>query len=223
MRLTGLKRGLAWSLMLGAALLTGCFSDPNPQDRVFPGAGSSAPTEGTPTATRTNTIGPIGGAGMSILQVGDPLTISFTDVPITSGLREQKVRIPEGGVVTLPYNVRVMAAGKTATQLETDIRDAYVPAYFVNLTAIVNTEERFFYVDGEVKTPGRQGFSGELTVLRAIGTAGGFTEFANKKKIQLRRQNGQTFYINWNKAVDHPELDLPVYPNDYIFVKRTIF
>jgi polysaccharide export outer membrane protein len=216
-------------MMLGAALLAGCYTDPNPRDRVFPSAVSGAPTDAatapTPSApTPTTNLLQSAGGGISILRVGDPLTVSFTDIPVlTSGMHEQKVRIPEGGTITLPYNVRVMAAGKTVSQLEKDVRDAYVPAYFVNLTAIVNTEERFFYVDGEVKLPGRQGFSGELTVLRAIGTAGGFTDFANRRKIQLRRQNGQTFFINWNKAIDHPELDLPVYPNDHIFVKRTIW
>ena len=210
-------------MLCAAALLAGCFSDPNPQDRVFPGAASGAPTEGTAAPTRTtNAFESIGG-GTSFLRVGDPLTISFTDVPMLSSMRDQKVRIPESGMITLPYNVRVMAAGKTVSQLEKDIRDAYVPEHFVHLTAIVNTEERFFYVDGEVKQPGRQIFGGELTVLRAIGTAGGFTDFANRKNIQLRRQNGQTFYVNYNKAIDHPEVDLPVYPNDLIIVKRTIW
>lgn len=222
MRLTGLKRGFELSVMLCAALVAGCFSDPNPQDRVFPSP-SGAPTEGTAAPARsTNAFKPFE-EGLSVLRVGDPLTVSFTDVPVLSGMRDQKVRIPEDGMITLPYNVRVTAAGKTASQLEKDIRDAYVPSLFVNLTAIVNIEERVFYVDGEVKQPGRQIFSGELTVLRAIGTAGGFTDFANRRKIQLRRQNGQTFYINWSKAIEHSELDLPVYPNDHIFVKRSIF
>src|SRR6185503_2922488 len=112
------------------------------------------------------------------------------------------VRVPDSGVITLPYNVRVHAAGKSTGQLEQDIREAYVPAYFVNLTAIVTTEERSFIVDGEVRQPGQKPYTGEVTVLRAIGTAGGFTEFANRKKIQLRRQNGQKFIINWNKAIE---------------------
>ena len=222
MRLTGLKRGLELSLMLCAALLAGCFSDPNPQERVFPSV-SGAPTEGAAAPSPATNAFKAFEEGLSVLRVGDPLTISFTDLPFVNSMHDQKVRIPEGGTITLPYNVRVVAAGKTAPQLEKDIRDAYVPKLYVNLTAIVNTEERFFYVDGEVKQPGRQIFSGELTVLRAIGTAGGFTDFANRRKIQLRRQNGQVFYINWNKALEHPEVDLPVYPNDHIVVNRSIF
>jgi len=132
------------------------------------------------------------------------------------------MNIPDGGMITLPFNVHVQAIDKTTTQLEKDIRDAYVPSLFVNLTVSVKTEQRAFIVDGEVKNPGRQQYIGEMTVLRAIGTAGGFTDFANKKKIELRRLGGQKFYINYWKALDDDKLDLPVYPNDHIVVRRSI-
>jgi len=207
-------------MLCAVVLLAGCSSDPNPSDRVFPPAGAfGAPTGGT-SAGNTNTLET--DQGFAILRVGDPLTISFADVPPLS-MRDQQVRIPDSGTITLPFNVRVQAAGKTTGQLEKDIRDAYVPKYFVNLTAIVRPEERTFIVDGEVKKPGQQPYLGEMNVLRAIGAAGGFTEFANRKKIQLRRQNGQKFIINYNKVIDKPELDMPVYPNDHIIVGKSIF
>jgi polysaccharide export outer membrane protein len=224
MTLTGLKRfsGLS-ALLSAAALLAGCSSDPNPPERVFPPAGAFGAPTGWGAAGNTNAPGTDPGQGFSILRVGDPLIISFADLGALSSMREQHVRIPDSGVITLPFNVRVQAAGKSTGQLEKDIRDAYVPAYFVNLTAIITTEERSFIVDGEVRNPGQKPYLGEVTVLRAIGTAGGFTEFANKKKIQLRRQNGQKFIINYNKAIDKPELDLPVYPNDHIIVPQSLF
>jgi len=223
MTLTGLKRfsGLS-ALLFAAALLAGCSSDPNPSDRVFPSAGAYGAPAGWAATGNTNTLGTDSGQGFSFLRVGDLITISFADVPPLS-MREQQVRIPDSGVITLPYNVRVQAAGKTTGQLENDIREAYVPKYFVNLTAIVRVEDRSYVVDGEVRQPGQKPYLGEVTVLRAIGTAGGFTEFANKKKVQLRRQNGQKFIINYNKAIDRPELDLPVYPNDHIIVTKSLF
>jgi polysaccharide export outer membrane protein len=220
MTLTGLKRFSGWSRLLCAAvLLAGCASDPNPADRVFPNAGLGAPMGG---ASPGNTNAPGTDQGFAILRVGDMITITFADVPPLS-MREQQVRIPDSGIITLPFNVRVQAAGKTTGQLEKDIRDAYVPTFFVSLTAIVRIEDRSFVVDGEVRQPGQKPYLGEVTVLRAIGTAGGFTEFANRKKIQLRRQNGQRFIINYNKAIDNPALDLPVYPNDHIIVTKSIF
>lgn len=224
MTLTGLKRffGLG-ALLCAAALLAGCSSDPNPADRVFPSAGAHGAPSGWGAAGDTNASGSLVKEGFDTLRVGDPLTIMFADVPPLSPMREQQVRIPDSGIITLPYNVRVQAAGRTTGQLEKDIRDAYVPSYFVNLTAIVRPEERTYIVDGEVKNPGQKPYTGEVTVLRAIGAAGGFTDFAKRTKIQLRRQNGQKFIINYNKAIDKPELDLPVYPNDHLIVTRSIF
>ena len=224
MTLTGLKRVSTLSALLCAAvLLAGCNSDPNPTNHVFPPAGAfGAPTGGV-SAGNTNAPGMDQG-GFAILRVGDMITVTFADVPPLSMRDQQQVRIPDSGAITLPFNVRVQSAGKTTSQLEKDIRDAYVPIYFVNLTAIVRIDQdRSFVVDGEVKRPGQQPYLGEMNVLRAIGAAGGFTEFANRKKIQLRRQNGQKFIINYNKVIDKPELDMPVYPNDHIIVGKSIF
>jgi protein involved in polysaccharide export with SLBB domain len=61
---------------------------------------------------------------------------------------------------------------------------------------------------------------GEMTVLRAIDTVGGFTDFAKKTRIELRRANGEVHVINWDKARKDPKLDLKVYPNDQIMVPR---
>jgi polysaccharide export outer membrane protein len=224
MTLTGLQRFFGLSALLWVvALSAGCnTAEPNPSERVFPPAGAfGAPTGGT-SAGNTNAFGTEEGR-FAFLRVGDMITITFADVPPLS-MREQQVRIPDSGAVTLPFNVRVQAAGKTTSQLEKDIRDAYVPKTFVNLTAIVRIDQdRSFIVDGEVRKPGQQPYVGEMNVLRAIGAAGGFTEFANRRKIQLRRPNGQKFILNYNKVIDKPELDMPVYPNDHIIVGKSIF
>ena len=131
-----------------------------------------------------------------MLRVGDTVTVNFTDLP-PPYIPESKIRIAEDGNITLPFNISVHAAGKTARQLEQEIRSEYVPKYFNYMTVTVKTEERFYFVGGEVKVSNRQLYFGEMTVLRAIDTAGGFTDFANRKKIELRRANGQKFTINW--------------------------
>ena len=155
----------------------------------------------------------------STLRPGDTIIITFSDTERPPS--QQILTIPEGGVITLPFDVHVTAAGRNTFQLEKEIRDAYVPGMFVKLTATVKPERRAFYVDGEVKQPGRQEYIGEMTVLRAVGTAGGFTEFAKRKQIEVRR-GGQRFAVNWYKALDDPAQDPPVYPNDHIIVKRSV-
>jgi len=211
-----LKQLSLWSLLLCAlAFLAGCQTS-SPESSS---SGSHFSPMNMPSAhgSATNGTDP----GFSILRVGDLIMISFTDIERPP--QKQEVNIPDSGMITLPFNIHVKADGKTTTQLEKDIRDAYVPYLFVNLTVTVKAEQRFYYVDGEVKQPKSWSYYGETTVLRAIANAGGFTDFANRKNIELRRQNGQRFFINYNKALKDPALDLPVFPNDHIIVNKGIF
>ncbi len=59
--------------------------------------------------------------------------------------------------------------------------------------------------------------------MRAIDTAGGFTDFANKGKVEVTHANGEHFMVNARKAQNHPELDKQIYPGDKIFVHKRIF
>jgi polysaccharide export outer membrane protein len=114
----------------------------------------------------------------------------------------------------------VYAIGKTVSQLQDEIRSMYVPKLFVRLTVNIKTEDRVYFVGGQVRSPARQAYIGDITVLRAIDTVGGFTDFANRKKIELRRANGEVHIINWDKARKNSRYDLKVYPNDQIIVHR---
>lgn len=184
---------------------------------------NSAAVRSTPTALTTNSSLLPGGPGSSKLGVGDLLTINFSDVPTGAMPMEQQHRVGDDGLITLPFNVQVQAAGKTPTQLQKEIRDAYVPSWFVNLTVIVKAQDRYVYVDGEVKVPNKIFHQDGLTVLRAISTVGGFTDFANKKKIEVRRAiGGKVELVDWSKARKNPKLDLPLYVNDQVYVPRGI-
>jgi polysaccharide export outer membrane protein len=131
--------------------------------------------------------------------------------------------IKEDGTITMSSIGHVQAAGKTAGELQNEIYNLYVPKYYRHLTVTVNTGDRVYYVTGEVKSPGRQLYVGQMTVTKAITTAGDFTDFANHTKVRLIRSNGQTIKVNCDKALQDPSLDLPVYPNDQIQVPRRIF
>ena len=225
MTLSAFRRVCVSSLLLVLlGTLAGCYSDPNPTSRhVFPGSQPAA-TVGSanvaPPPAATGTTNQISN-DYSKLRVGDFVVISFSD--IKDPIQKQEFNIPGGGMITLPFNIHVKADGKTTTDLEKEIRDAYVPSLFVNLTVSVKVEGRFYIVDGEVRNPSRQPYVGVTTVMRAIGSAGGFTDFAKRKAVELRRENGEKFTINYNKALKDPSLDLPVYPNDHIIVPRSSF
>jgi protein involved in polysaccharide export with SLBB domain len=201
-------------LLFAAGLLAGCAADGS-RNRT---AALSTPKDGT------NSFVALAAESGSTLRIGDFITVSFTDVPqiVAAQFRDQKVRIPDDGMITLPYNVRVQAAGRRISDLEASIRTNYVPGYFQNLTAIVKPEERYYYVGGEVRVPGPRPYIGNMTVLRAIDTAQGFTDFARRTHIEVRHESGKTDYVDWKKARKDPRLDLPVFPNDHIIVPKGI-
>jgi polysaccharide export outer membrane protein len=114
------------------------------------------------------------------------------------------------------------AAGKTRGQLEKEIHDCYVPRYYLKMTVSVGqkTQTQFYYVRGEVKQPARQIYISRITVLKAIASAGDFTDFARKNAVLLTRADGRKVVINAKKALKDPTLDLEVLPGDDIYVPR---
>jgi protein involved in polysaccharide export with SLBB domain len=238
MKLFKSLKACAW--MPAALLLAGCggaqyASDPVNPARPFAFPGQSGPTyagqsqapSGAPSPGLPQTPVPIPpvavnpDAMLSRLASGDLVKVAFSDIPNPPPPME--VRIPEDGRITLPYNMNVYAIGKTVSQLQDEIRSLYVPKLFVRLTVNIRTEERYYFVGGEVRAPARQQYLGDMTVLRAIDTVGGFTDFAKRSRIELRRANGEVHVINWDRARRNPKLDLKVFPNDQVFVHRRVF
>jgi protein involved in polysaccharide export with SLBB domain len=124
-------------------------------------------------------------------------------------------RIKEDGTITLTFNQSFKADGMTRGDLEKEIRARYVPDYFKQMTVTVKQQEstRWYYLNGEVRSPARQIYNSRITVLKAIASSGGFTDFANKKKVKLTRVDGRTQIVNCPKALDNPSLD-PSGPGD---------
>ena len=153
--------------------------------------------------------------------VGETVIVALTGT--ADLIPEHTEPIKEDGTLTLPYIGAIQAAGKTPGELQNEIRDLYVPKYYVRLTVTVKSQDRVYYVGGEVKQPGRQLYVGETTVTKAIQSAGDFTDFANRRKVWLVRADGKHIKVNCNKALENPSLDLPVYPGDQIQVPRRFF
>ncbi len=153
------------------------------------------------------------------LHIGDVVTVSATAFSGDKVIADQTERIGEDGTISLLYIGRVTAAGKTPNQLQKEIQDLYVPKYYTGLNVIVIGEMKYFYVDGDVRAPNKYEYHSDMTVVKAISVAGGFTDFANKRKVQITHA-GHKQTINVTKAIDNPSLDIPVYPGDKIWVPR---
>jgi protein involved in polysaccharide export with SLBB domain len=155
-----------------------------------------------------------------IIRTGEMIHIVFSDTPQTIPPVDDKVK--DDGTITLMFDRTLKAAGKTPGELAKDIRRTYVPDYFAQMTAtVIRDVMRTFYVDGEVKAPSKQPYTGPITVSQAITSAGGFTDFANKRKVRLTRANGKIEMINCKELMDHPEKDPEVYPGDKVYVPRS--
>ena len=64
-----------------------------------------------------------------------------------------------------------------------------LPGDIVYITS-VSSEKRRFYVMGEVRAPGPYDFTRPLTLLEAIKLAGGLTDYAAPKRVQVVRKEG---------------------------------
>lgn len=217
------KSGRRWvwmgGLFLAALILAGCASGKSggsfPDTPSAGGSGVASPSAAQPS--------PAGGgenAEIDKIKVGDGLLITFADLSVAVPPFEDRVRTD--GTITLVQNQTFTAAGKTRGQLAQEIRERYVPDFFRSLTVTVQHQanSQFYYVGGEVKRPDRQIYMSRLTVLKAIQSVGDYTDFANKKAIELTRADGRKFVINGVKAQSDPSQDLEVYPGDKIYVPR---
>ena len=153
--------------------------------------------------------------------VGDSLVVTYGGVP--DQLPPQEKTIGEDGNIILPDIGAVKAAGQTPGELDVIIHDKYVPAIYKHLDVSVKAGERVFYVRGEVANKGRQIYVGQMTVTKAITSAGDFTDFGNPKNVLLIRSNGQRFVVNCRKILSGEAPDPPVYPGDQIEVRRRRF
>jgi polysaccharide export outer membrane protein len=98
-----------------------------------------------------------------------------------------------------------------------------VPHILRRLTVNVRSDKRSYFVSGEVKLPGEKEHTGHITAMRAIATAGDFTDYANKSKIEIFRVSGEKIRLNGKKALEDASKDVPVYPGDRVHVYRRIF
>jgi polysaccharide export outer membrane protein len=109
------------------------------------------------------------------------------------------VPVRPDGKISLPLLNDVQAAGLTPSQLAAQITDS-LKKFVTNpqVTVIVTTiNSQRVYILGEVTRPGAFPLLPNMTVLQALSSAGGFTQFAREKNIYvLRNEDG--------KQVKHP-------------------
>ena len=127
------------------------------------------------------------------------------------------------GKITMPFLGDVMAAGFAPLELSNIIKEKlrkYIvdPDVSVSVSA-VNSKE--FYIQGEVGKTGGFPLLVPTRVLEALVNAGGFKDFANKKKIVIMRLTGERLNFNYADVIKGKKMDQNIYlkPGDIIIVK----
>jgi polysaccharide export outer membrane protein len=126
--------------------------------------------------------------------------------------------------------IRRSLSGETAT-LEVDLNRLLndglpylnIPLFAGDTVNIPNKVDVHIYITGEVNQPGELTFSDsdKLTLLRVISKAGGFTDYAKQRKIQIKRDNGpktQEFTIDAKAIKQGKKPDFELKADDVIII-----
>src|SRR5580658_8212821 len=151
----------------------------------------------------------------------DVLTIDVWKEPEIS----RTVPVRRDGKISLPLLNDLQAAGLTPTQLGAEIVEK-LRATIVHpqVTVIVAQMSSLrIYILGQVTRAGAYPLVPEMTVMQALSIAGGFTPYANLKKIYvMRSENGASkiFPMNYKEVVSghKPQQNIPLTPGDTIVV-----
>jgi protein involved in polysaccharide export with SLBB domain len=207
------------------------LSGPAPGPR--PGPATNALPAAVPTGTNTSVL-PANLSGYVPddkykLRVGDKIAfqiIEDRDAP-------KSLVVADSGELDVPYIGRVTATDKTCKQLAGELKVQLEKEYYYRATVIialdvVNRLWGRIYVWGQVKNQGPIDIAiGEnLTAGKAILRAGGFGDFAGKKKVKVVRgadaagKGKMNFELNMVEILEDgkTEKDILLQPEDSIIV-----
>jgi len=148
------------------------------------------------------------------LGAGDKIKVTVFGHDTLSG----EFEITSSGTISLPLIKSIQASGMTTRQLEDIITDKLKPDYLKNPKVSVSLlNYRPFYILGEVNNPGSYPYSADMTVIKAITRAGGYTYRAKKNQASITRTDAQgTSNID---AKDRTQ----VLPGDVINIPERLF
>lgn len=135
------------------------------------------------------------------------------------------VPVRPDGKISLPLLNDIQASGLTPTKLSEEITAGlkkFVTAPQVTVIVSVINSQRI-YILGEVTRAGAYPLLPGMTVLQALSSGGGFTQFANTKKIYiLRDENGkqQKYPFNYKEVLagKRPEQNIVMKAGDTVVV-----
>jgi polysaccharide export outer membrane protein len=191
---------------------------------------TNAPAQSLATVSTTNTPAALSGYvgdDKYKLRAGDKVSLQITE----DKEAPKSLVVADSGELDVPYVGRVMAADKTCKQLAGELKALLEKEYYYRATVILALDAANkllgrVYVWGQVRNQGPLDIAvnENLTAGKAILRAGGFGDFANKKKVKVIRGGGaegkKNFELNMAEILEQgkTEKDLILQPDDSIIV-----
>ena len=175
--------------------------------------------------------------GVLTVQLNGEIALSARDVVSFRIMEDHaeavRLTVTDTGDLDVPYIGRVKAARKTCKELAQEIKARLEEEYYYHATVVLGVDSLRkqstgrAYLTGQIRAPGPVDLAEDekLMVSEAILKAGGFSDFAEKRRVKIMRQTVtpgvvETLYVDvlavWEKG--RKEKDLEVKPGDQIFV-----
>lgn len=190
-------------------------------DGQNPPSGPQQPTSTIPTIEESKSTPDAPSAPVDpssyIIGAEDQLRVRVWREPDVSG----DVTVRPDGKITLPLVGEIQAAGRTPQALAQTLTEKLSeflnrPEVMVEVRAV---RSKKYYITGQVNKTGAFPLTVPTTVLEALSGAGGFQQWAKKKKIVILRGN-KRFKFNYNEVIEGKNLQQNIYleNGDHIIV-----
>lgn len=161
-----------------------------------------------------------------VFRTGDTLELRIGGVPADEiSVITGTYTVDGEGFINLPHIGKVRAAGLAQAALQRAVEAAYKSGEIYtnpSITVTVPTTLRFVNVSGDVRQPRRVEYTTDLTVLSAISAAGGFTDYADQRKVRLLRA-GKVQIVDVKAVRSNPAIDIRLLPGDQIEVPQSFW
>ena len=203
---------------------------PNTFSAPAAGAGALATRSTSNTVALTNSMEVLDDS--RALGVGDRVSLRIVEdrKPLV------ELIVTDSGEMEVPLIGRVQAKGKTCKALAHEVKKLLEKDYFYTCTVIIGLDAASqrsrgkIYMMGQIRGQGAMELPPDetLTVSRAILRAGGFADFANKRKVKLVRKTAdggqETTIVDVVQILEkgRADKDLVLQPDDLLIVPERL-
>jgi len=167
------------------------------------------------------------------LAIGDRLSFRIVE----DDEERKSLSVTDSGELELPCIGRYPAVGKTCKELARAVKAELEKEFYYHATVIVAVDSMTrsrgkVYLVGPVRNPGPQDIPSDevFTLSKAILRAGGFGDYADRRKIKVTRATGvpgareEIFTVNVEEVLEKGriESDLSLQPGDLIYIPERL-